>query len=128
MSTHRDLAVQVLTAFSNKDIPTLQAMFAPDITFHVPGHNPMAGIKRGPAEVMAFFGQLAERAGNTEYIEVKDVLGSDQHAVALCVVHGSREGRTLHNPVAYVMRFNDGRLSTLHMHNYDQHHVDAFWS
>lgn len=128
MSQQREWAVRILTAFHHRDLPALQEMFAPDVTFHVPGHNPVAGTKRGGAEILAFFDDLARRSGNSERVDVQDILGSDRHAVALCVVHAEREGRRLHNEVAYVMRFDEGRLVSLHMHNDDQHHVDAFWS
>jgi len=33
-------------------------VFAPDITWNLPGHHPLSGIKRGPDEVIAFFAAL----------------------------------------------------------------------
>ena len=122
------LAIRLLTAFHHKDLPTLQALIAPSAVLHVPGRNPMAGDKQGLSSILGFFAQVAERSGGTEQVEVIDVLGSERHAVALCSVTATRLGRTLHNQVAYVMRFENGQLTSLRMHNYDQHHVDAFWA
>ncbi|MBB6015398.1 nuclear transport factor 2 family protein [Deinococcus radiopugnans] len=126
--TAQTLALRLLTAFDEKDLPTLQALIAPSAVLHVPGRNPMAGDKHGLPTILGFFAQVAERSAGTQQVDVTDVLGSERHAVALCTVTATRLGRTLHNQVAYVMTFGNGQLLSLRMHNYDQHHVDGFWA
>jgi ketosteroid isomerase-like protein len=122
------LAIRLLKAFDDRDLPTLQALIAPGAVLHVPGRNPMAGDRHGLPSILAFFAQVAERSAGTQQVDMIDVLGRERHAVALCTVTATRLGRTLHNHVAYVMRFEDGQLTSLRIHNYDQHHVDGFWA
>ncbi|WP_019011304.1 nuclear transport factor 2 family protein [Deinococcus aquatilis] len=125
---HRETALRLLSAFKQRDLPTLQALIAPEAVLHVPGQHAIAGEKRGLPAILDFFARMAERSEQTVLVNVKDVLASPDHAVALCTITATRLDRSLHNDVAYVMRFQRGQLLSLHMHNYDQDHVNQFWA
>jgi uncharacterized protein len=49
----------LFTAYANKDVAGVRDVMADDIVWHIPGHHPLAGPKRGVTEVLAFFDQLA---------------------------------------------------------------------
>jgi uncharacterized protein len=53
--------------FRTGDMATLKAeVFAEDIVWHLPGHHPLAGTKRGINEVLAFFGKLRSLGAKVE--------------------------------------------------------------
>jgi ketosteroid isomerase-like protein len=47
-------------AYAEKDVQRVAEVMAPDVTWFIPGHHPLAGPKRGIPEVMSFFDQLAK--------------------------------------------------------------------
>ncbi len=59
---HPNVAIikRYYNAYTKEDVATVREIFAPDIVWWIPGHHPLAGPKRGPDEVLAFFGQLAK--------------------------------------------------------------------
>ena len=72
------LVDKMYECFAKGDMATLKTdVFAPDITWSLPGHHPLSGIKNGPDEVIAFFGALMQTG-----IEVDNVtfgtMGDDE--------------------------------------------------
>lgn len=47
-------------AYAQGDLNQLKTFFDPEIVWRIPGHHPLAGEKKGPDEVLAFFIQLAK--------------------------------------------------------------------
>lgn len=47
-------------AYAAGDLNKIKSFFAPNIVWRIPGHHPLAGEKRGPDEVAAFFTQLGK--------------------------------------------------------------------
>ena len=60
---------QFFKYYKKNDIVGLREIFAPDIQWHVPGHHPLAGTKKGVEEVIAYYKQLQ----NHEYLYKKIV-------------------------------------------------------
>jgi nitrous oxide reductase len=68
--THRGVAdnpnvtliKQYYQAYGSGDLDAVRSIFAPDIVWRIPGHHPLAGVKRGAEEVFAFFQQLFQVA------------------------------------------------------------------
>ncbi len=55
------LVNKMYECFAKGDMATLKTdVFAKDITWNLPGHHPLSGIKKGPDEVIAFFGALMQ--------------------------------------------------------------------
>lgn len=116
-------------AFSSGDMEALRnELFTEDIIWHAPGRNPLSGDHKGVDEVLANFAKAFELSGGTFTVELHDVLANDEHAVALGVARGEREGKTLENKYAHVVHFRDGKVSESWIHPADQYAIDEFWS
>jgi ketosteroid isomerase-like protein len=61
------LVQRMYECFNRDDIDTIRnEIFAPDLVWNLPGHHPVAGIKHGAEEVLAFFAAL--RHANIEVL------------------------------------------------------------
>jgi ketosteroid isomerase-like protein len=98
--------------------------FAPDITWTIPGHHPLAGTKRGLDEVLAFFEQLG-RAGfraTTLFLEANGEWVVDLHR------GWSTRGRPrIDITWALAFRIRDGRIAEAVNYPGDQHEADRFF-
>src|SRR6266540_2690115 len=81
-------------AFSRGDFRSAADMFADDVVLHVPGRNPFAGTIRGREAWLASLAKYAEAqaAGITLGFEVHDVVGGEDHAIALLNVWAEGRG------------------------------------
>ena len=53
------LVTRMYECFNRDDTETIRReIFAPNLVWNLPGHNPLAGTKNGPGEVLAFFAAL----------------------------------------------------------------------
>lgn len=53
------LVQRFFAAYAAHDLETMrEEIFAPDVTWHIPGHYPLAGVKRGADEILAYFAEL----------------------------------------------------------------------
>jgi ketosteroid isomerase-like protein len=68
--------------YSGGDEGELPALLAPDIVWHVPGRNLIAGTYRGYDEVMGYFTRRRGLAGNTFQIIRRDVLTGEGDTIA----------------------------------------------
>ncbi len=87
---NRERAVQLLaqlhtaqnTFYSGGEEGELRSLLTPDIAWHVPGRNLIAGTYRGHEEVIAYYTRRRELAGNTFRIASRDVLAGDSDTIA----------------------------------------------
>jgi ketosteroid isomerase-like protein len=116
-------------AFARRDLPAILSVVPEDVVWHFPGHRGgLAGTHRGRDAVLGFLARVDELTGGTFHLTLHDVTASDAHAVALFTGAGTRNGRTLDNPTALVIRFAAGRLTEVHEFVWDLYQVDEFWS
>lgn len=130
MGANEDLAIiqTAYEAFGRGDIPAVLEALAPDIQWHIPGRNPLAGTYKGHEEVVGFFTQLMERSGGTFNLEVNDWLASDQHVVVLVRESGQRDGKRLDVEGAHIWRLQNGKAVDFSFGSADQYAQDEFWS
>lgn len=130
MSATKDLGViqSAYEAFGRGDIPTVLEAFAPDIQWHIPGRNPLAGTYKGHEEVVGFFTQLMERSGGTFSLEMDDWLASEQHVVVLVRETGQRDSKRLDVTGAHIWRLKDGKAVDFSFGSADQYAQDDFWA
>jgi ketosteroid isomerase-like protein len=114
-------------AFQTGDLDTVRALFAPDITWHNPGHNHLSGEHRGVDDVIAMFMRQFEETNGTFKVEVHDVLGNDEHAVVLGTASGEKDGKSISDNYTHVAHLVDGRLTESWIFAERQDEVDAFW-
>lgn len=124
-----DVVRKGLKAFADRDMEAVGELLADDIVWHVPGNNPLSGDYKGKEEVFGFFAKLGELSGGSFKLDVHDVVGNDEHVVALVRVSGSRpDGRTIQMRVAQTFHVRNGKAVEFWGMAEDQAQADAFWS
>jgi ketosteroid isomerase-like protein len=124
-----ELVRRAYAAFSAGDIDTLSGMMAPDIVHSVPGSGALSGAHKGIPNVLAMYGQLAERSGGTVRVELEDVLsdGGDR-VIAIHTANAERNGKTLSAREALLFTIADGRVAEIQDFFSDIESSDSFWS
>ncbi len=116
-------------AFQTGNLDLLRnELFDKDIVWHNPGHTETSGDHRGVDAVIATFVRQFELTDGTFNVEVHDILGSDDHGVALVTVRGQRSGKSLEQPYAHVCHFRGGRLVESWILDFDPYTVDEFFA
>lgn len=111
-------------AYASGDPNALRPFFAPDIQWRIPGHHPLAGVKSGIDEVLAFFGALAVAGFRAEPM----FLAADGDWVVDLHRGWSTSPTGLDILWALAFRVADGRIVEAINFAADQHSADAyFW-
>ncbi len=127
-SRNEELVRAGYAAFQRGDRGALTGLFAPDITWHVPGRNPLSGDKRGLEATLEYFGELMARTDGTFRLELKDVLANDTTVAGIHHETARRGVRALDIDVVLVFRMADGRAAEAWVHYYDQGVADGFFA
>lgn len=93
-------------AFNAGDMATLSELFAEDAVWHAAGSGVLSGTKQGRDAVLAYFGELGARTQGSFQANVQDIVGGENHTVAIQQTRGESNGRTLDlaTVVAFVIR------------------------
>lgn len=83
---------RTVDAFRAGERETLVQLLAPDVVWHVPGANRMAGVVRGREALFEWFERLREVSDGTFSIREHEVLGNEEHVVALSRLSALRDG------------------------------------
>ena len=111
-------------AFRAGDREALAALIDEDVVWHIPGSGPMAGDIHGREALFRFFDRLRDMTEGTFMIKEHDVLGTDDHVVALSNWSVVREGIPLSVDVVGVFHFRDGRQQERWNHASDMAALD----
>ena len=103
-------------------------MLTDGVTWHVPGHSPIAGDYRGRDAVLRYFARRRELADATFRIDVRGVLADDQRVVILAAGKVESGGETLGWGTVSIFRIAEGRLAECWVLPHDQHSFDEIWS
>lgn len=117
-----------LELFGAGDIAGMTDMLDDDIVWHHPGSSPLAGDHKGKEGVMGFFARIIQETGGTFKNEVHDILGNDQHVVAMFHITADRNGKRLDQNVINVFHVNEGKLTERWLLAEDLNSFDDFWS
>lgn len=127
MSSNSQIVERMYECFNRADLETIrQEIFASDLIWRLPGHHPLAGIKNGADEVIAFFNQL-----NQGGIEVRPVNIADWGDSTVVEVHkgqGENEGAVLDTLNCTHYQIRDGKIAEVQVYVSDQHALDNFFS
>jgi hypothetical protein len=115
-------------AFNSGDIETLKGLFAPDAVYRVGGTGGLAGVRQGPEEVMAYFGELFSRSGGTAKVELQDVIAGERHTVALQTSQAQRNGKSMEQHGVLVFTLRDGKVTEVNEFQEDTAKASDFWS
>ncbi|WP_426977610.1 nuclear transport factor 2 family protein [Pseudarthrobacter sp. O4] len=114
-------------AFSAGDMPTLSEIIAEDAVWHVAGNGVLSGRKQGRDAILAYFGELATRSEGTLKVTVQEIVGGENHTVALQHNDGETNGRTLDTDGAIAFQVRDGKITEGREFFADTAQGDAFW-
>jgi len=111
------------SAYAAKDVSAVSGVMAEDIVWRIPGHHPLAGDKRGIAEVLAFFDQLA-KAG----FQAQPLVVAEQGDYVVDHHRGwSTVGSGIDLTWCLVFRFENGKIKEVTNFCEDQHKADLFF-
>ena len=125
---NEELVRRGFDAFAKGDVDTLRELFDQAAVWHVPGRNQLSGDYRGMDTILGLFAKIAELSGGTFRIDLHDVVANDEHAVAIYVTRGEREGRTLEARQVLVSHIRNGKLTEAWLMSEDQYAADEFFS
>ncbi len=106
-------------AFRAGDREALAALIDEDVIWHLPGSGPMAGDIHGLEALFRFFDRLRDVTEGTFMLKEHDVLGTDDHVVALSHMSAVREEIPVSVNVVSVFHFRDGRQQERWFHPSD---------
>jgi hypothetical protein len=105
-----------------------RASIAPDIVWHVPGHNSVSGDYHG---FEAYTRQMPERMAPLDRwdFQLGDVMVNGNYVVTTWQLQGERQGKSVDLTGAHIMRLNDaGQIVEGWGFTNDQDALDAFFS
>lgn len=106
-------------AFRAGDRDTLTKLINQDVVWHVPGSSAMAGDIHGREAVFQFLERLREITDGTFVLKEHDVLGSNDHVVALSYMSAVRAQEPVSVDVVSVFHFRNGRQQERWFHPSD---------
>jgi ketosteroid isomerase-like protein len=105
-----------------------RANIAPDIVWHVPGHNPVSGDYRGMEEYTQLMPSRMAPLTSWDF-EVQDVMVNGDYVVATMHLKGERKGKKVDMNGAHIMRMNaQGQVAEGWGFLSDQDALDDFFS
>lgn len=114
--------------FANAEMESVAHLFAPDFVFVPAGkHNVLAGVRRGPEEILQFTEQQMALTDDTWVPRPYDVLAGDLHVSVLVIVTATRNGRSVQFRLVHVWRIEDGVARELRSYVDDQYRYDEFF-
>jgi ketosteroid isomerase-like protein len=122
------LVRRIFDAFAHKEGLRLRHVFAPDAVWTVPGEGVMAGVYRGPEQILRFLGRLPKETDGSYGSRLIDVLASEDRAVALYRASGERLGRRLDLDQVLLFRIEGGLVREVLALPADPAAFEAFWA
>jgi ketosteroid isomerase-like protein len=113
-----------LEAFTKGDVAGLAALLDDGIVWHAPGESRYAGTFTGKGETMERMARMAQE-GVVWGFDIHDVVGNDEHVVALIDATITKGDATARGPQVQVMHVRDGKMTEFWGYNQDQAAVDA---
>ena len=121
------IARTAMEAFSKGDFDTFVGTLADDVRWHAPGNNRFSGPREGKQATMARFMEQREAGFVLSFEDIHDVLGNDDHVVALLTIRFTHGDDSISSPSIFVMHVRDGKLVEFWAMNERQDDVDAFF-
>ena len=115
-------------AFAKGDLVTLEALFDPNIVWHVQRLGQLSGDHRGWPAVLKFFAQSMELTQGTFGIRVEETLGNETGSAAVVRSTGKRGNLTLDDQQVHLFHLRDDRVIEVWQYVGDAEAAAAFWS
>jgi len=125
MSDNVEVVHKMYQCFRTGDMATLKAeVLAEDVVWHLPGHHPLAGVKHGVDEVLAFFGALRKLGAQVTPLGMGEL--SNGAVAEIYTASGDFEGTKLEAFNCNYYTIVDGKITEVHVLMGDQHNYDNF--
>jgi hypothetical protein len=127
MEEHPNVAATraAIEAFMKGDAETMMGAIADDAVWHVPGNNHLAGEFEGVPAIAKRFELMANEGIAIRPEEIHDIVGGEDHVVALVQVTGSKGANSFTGRSVWVFHVRDGKATEFWGYNEDQAAVDA---
>lgn len=122
-----DVVARMYECFNKADLDTIKKeIFAEDLEWNLPGRHPLAGVKHGADEVLAFFHQLNKSGIQVDLVKI-DAWGDDT-VVEVHRGHGECKGFKLDalNCTHYHVN-SANKIYKVQVYMGDQHAADNFF-
>lgn len=113
-----------MDAFNRGDVQVFADTLAEDVVWHAPGKNRFSGEFSGKAASLQRFRDQAEAGVSIGFTDVHDVVGNDEHVVALLEIKVTGPGGEATGPSVFVMHVRDGKMTEFWAMNEDQDEFD----
>jgi len=123
-------ARRFLMGITNNDLDEVMSLLSPEVVSTVPGHNPLAGVYRGPLEVAEHLTKLlTATSGTLETLKWVDWLVGMHYVAALQFVQAEGGGSMYRNRHVYVIETDRNDLiATIRTFFEDEIAADTFLS
>ncbi len=113
-------------AYAADDVERMKReVLASDVTWAIPGHHPLSGVKRGADEIAAYFAQLPKANFQAEPLVVA---AEGDFVIDVHRGWASYMEATLDMHWVLVYRIEDGRIKQVENYAADQHAADIFFT
>lgn len=116
------------TAFNAGDMATLSDMFAEDSVWYVAGSGVLSGTKQGRDAILAYFGELGARTNGSFQASLEDIVGGENHTVAIQHTRGENNGKVLDMATVITFVVRDGKITEGREFFEDTAKADEFWT
>ena len=121
-----DILRNIDEAMAKGDIETFFGYYTDDVQVHARGKNKLAGDYKGKDKLQELFGQFMEAMGEDYSFENHAYLADDEHGIILQTSKSQRAGKTFEIQEAFIMHFQDGKVSEMWYVPLDQAAFDAW--
>jgi ketosteroid isomerase-like protein len=125
-SPNRRLVEDFYAAYAANDVERMKReLLASDVTWAIPGHHPLSGVKRGAEEIAAYFAQLPKADFRAEPVVIAT---EGDYVIDVHRGWASYDDATLDMHWVLVYRIDDGRIAEVENYAADQHAADLFFT
>jgi uncharacterized protein len=124
------LTDQFFIAYSQHDFDAIRQVMSEDVIWIFMGQHPLAGVKNGIEEVVAFFDNMAAIMSQSGVEATKLVTGSNEHFLVECqhIITHRKDGNNIDHHVCVLWTFENGRIISGRHFFADPHAADQFFS
>ena len=113
-------------AYAANDVERMKCeMLASDVTWAIPGHHPLSGVKRGAEEIAAYFAQLPKANFRAEPLVIAT---EGDYVIDVHRGWASYGDATLDMHWVLVYRIEGGRIAEVENYAGDQHAAALFFT
>lgn len=123
-----EAARAALEAFRRGDSEALAASIAEDAVWHIPGSNRFSGSFEGRAAIMNRFQEQAAAGFNISIDEIHDMVGGEDHVVALVRTTASASGGSATGNTVFVFHVEGGRATEFWALSEHQAEIDRLFA